>query len=101
MGRPIKTERIKKARPILMESTIRLCKLNLKKMYAQSRRLDLARWNENQDYADYIHNLWNTMLKHNALTENATKLEEVLGSGDAIQLLSDIVINHKRISNNG
>lgn len=101
MGRPTKTERLKKARPILMPSTIALCKLNLKKMYAKSRRLHLAEWNESLDYADYIHNLWNNMLTHNAIKEDAIKLEEIIGNGDAIQLLSDIVITHKKISNNG
>lgn len=101
MGRPIKTERLKKARPILMASTIALCKLNFKKLYAQSRRLNLTEWDDNQDYADYIHNLWNKMLTNNILKDEAIKLEEILGTGDAIQILSDVVMTHSKISNNG
>lgn len=99
MGRPTKTERLKSARPIIMQSTLIFCKLNLQKLYARSRRLDLAHWNENQEYADYINNLWTTMLKHKALKEEAVKLEEMLGTGDAVQVLSDIVIEHRQSSN--
>lgn len=99
MGRPTKTERLKKARPIIMQSTLIFCKLNLQKIYARSRRLELAHWNEEQDYADYINNLWTTMLKHDALKTDANKLEEMLGTGDVVQLLSDIVMEHRRSSN--
>lgn len=99
MGRPTKSERLKVARPIIMQSTLIFCKLNLQKIYARSRRLDLTHWNEEQDYADYIHNLWTTMLKHDALKKEAQKLEEILGTGDAVQLLSDMVMEYRQSSN--
>lgn len=99
MGRPSKTERLKSARPFIMPSTLTFCKLNLQKLYARSRRLQLTHWNEDQDYADYINNLWVTMLKHDALKEEAIKLEEMLGTGDAVQILSDIVMEHRQSSN--
>ena len=100
MGRPTKTERLKEARPIIMQSTLIFCKLNLQKIYARSRRLELTHWNErDNDYADYINNLWTTMLTHDALKEDALKLEEMLGTGDAIQILSDIVMEHKQSKN--
>ncbi len=100
MGRATKSERLTTARPILMSSTITFCKLNFQKLYARSRRLKLAEWNESLDYADFIHALWGTMLKHDALKEEAAQLEEILGNGDAIQILSDIVTEH-RISSYG
>lgn len=99
MGRPTKTERLKEARPIVMQSTLIFCKLNLQKLYARSRRLELTKWNEKSDYADYINNLWIIMLKHDALKDEAQKLEEMLGTGDAVQLLSDIVMSHRQSSN--
>ena len=101
MGRPTKTERLEKARPAVIPSTITFCKLNLHKLYARSRRLHLSNWNDYQDYADYIHNLWNTMSTHNAFKDDAIKLEEMLGTGDVIQLLSDIVMDHQKQLANG
>lgn len=99
MGRPTKTERLKEARPLIMQSTLVYCKLNLQKIYARSRRLQLTHCNEDQDYADYINNLWSTMLKHEALKNDALKLDEMLGTGDVVQLLSDIVIAQRQSSN--
>ncbi|WP_339847104.1 hypothetical protein [Dokdonia sp. Asnod1-B02] len=99
MGRPTKTERLKEARPIIMQSTLIFCKLNLQKIYARSRRLELTHWNEDQDYADYINNLWTTMMKHDAIKKDALKLDEMLGTGDVVQLLSDIVMEHRKSSN--
>ncbi len=84
-----------------MASTIALCKLNIKKMYVQSKKLNLTTWDDNQDYADYIHHLWSKMLTNNLIKDEAFKVEEILGTGDAIQLLSDIVMTHQRILNNG
>lgn len=99
MGRPTKTERLKEARPIIMQSTLIFCKLNLQKIYARSRRLELTHWNEEHEYADYVNNLWTTMMKHDALKSDALKLEEILGTGDVVQLLSDIVMEHRQSSN--
>lgn len=99
MGRPTKTERLKFARPIIMQSTLTFCRLNLQKLYARSHRLHLTTWTPGQEYAEYINNLWMTMHKHDALKDEARKLEEMLGTGDAIQVLSDIVIEHRQSSN--
>ncbi|TVZ53419.1 hypothetical protein [Dokdonia sp. Hel_I_53] len=96
MGRPTKTERLEKARPIVMPSTLTFCKLNLQKLYARSRRLQLSHWNEQHDYADFIHNLWNMMLTHSSFKKDALKIEDMLGTGDVIQLLSDIVMDHQK-----
>lgn len=96
MGRGIKSERLAAAIPLLMPSTILVCKLNLKKLYAKARRLEIAQWNDALDYADFIHALWQTMLTHEALKEDAQKLQSVLDRGDAIELLSEVVMNHRR-----
>ena len=100
MGRRIKSERLEKATPIVMPSTLNFCRLNLHKLYARSRRLNLAHWSENQDYAEYIHKLWRTMRTHKSLKDEGSKIEEMLSNGDVIQLLSDIVMErHKQLSN--
>lgn len=101
MGRHIKSERLERARPIVMPSTIIFCKINLQKLYARSRSLHLAHWNENQDYAEYIHKLWKTMLTHKSLKEEGLKLEEMLDSGDVVQLLSDMVMEYQIQLSNG
>lgn len=99
MGRPTKTERLKEARPILMQSTLTFCRLNLQKLYARTCRLNLAGIKEDQEYADYIHTLWETMLTHDDLKNEAQKLDDILDAGDAVQLLHDIVIDHRTSSN--
>lgn len=82
-----------------MQSKLTICKLDLQKLYARTRRLDLAHIGKNQDYADYIHNLWSTMLTHRSLKTEAQKIEELLGKGDSIQLLHDVVMEHRFLSN--
>lgn len=99
MGRPTKTERLKFARPVIMRSTLNFCRLNLQKLYARTYRLQLATWSADQDYAEYINNLWATMMTHDALEDEARKLEETLGTGDAVQILSDIVMQHRQSRN--
>ncbi len=99
MGRASKSERLTSIRPIVMPTTITFSKLTLKKMYAKSRRLRIAQWNDALDYAEFIHALWNTMLNHDELKNDAIQLQEMLGKGDAIQLLSDTVLEHRRLVN--
>lgn len=96
MGRGIKSERLVAAIPLLMPSTISFCKLNLQKLYAKARRLELAQWNDALDYADFIHALWNTMCTHEALKDDTAMLMDVLDHGDAIELLNEVVMNHRR-----
>ena len=96
MGRGIKSERLVASIPLLMPSSISFCKLHLQKLYAKARRLELAQWNEALDYADFIHALWNTMCTHEALKEETDKLASTLDRGDAIELLSEVVMNHRR-----
>lgn len=97
MGRASKSERLTSTRPIVMPTTITFSKLTLKKLYAKSRRLRIVQWNDALDYAEFIHALWNTMLNHEELKKDAIQLQEMLGKGDAIQLLSDTVMEHRRL----
>ena len=97
MGRPTKTERLKEARPLIKQTTLILCKLNFQNLYIKSRRLQLATISDGQDYPDYIHNLWNTMLRHESLKTEANRLEKILGPGDAIELLSSTVIHYQKL----
>ncbi|WP_299685456.1 hypothetical protein [uncultured Dokdonia sp.] len=97
MGRASHSERLLTPRPIIMPSTIKLCKLNIRKLYAKGKRLGIARWNNESDYADYIHNLWETISSHRELKAEAKRTEDILGKGDVIQLLSDTVMEHNDI----
>jgi len=94
MGKASHSERLLTPRPIVMPSTITFCKLNIRKLYAKGKRLGIAEWNHEADYADYIHNLWDAISSHRELNEEATRTEELLGKGDVIQLLSDTVMEH-------
>lgn len=96
MGRAMKSERLVEAIPLLMPSTITFCKLNLQKLYAKARKLNIAEWNDALDYPDFIHGLWHTMLTHKELKEETAQLDAILDRGDAIELLSEVVMNHRR-----
>ncbi|WP_299212795.1 hypothetical protein [uncultured Dokdonia sp.] len=91
MGRASNSERLITPIPIVMQSTITFCKLNIRKLYAKGKRLGIPEWNKESDYADYIHNLWESISTHRELKEEAIRIEETLGKGDTIQLLSDTV----------
>jgi hypothetical protein len=80
-----------------MPTTITFCKLNFRKLYAKSRKLGIAEWNDSLDYADFIHGLWHTMCTHEDLIRESSKIEEILNEGDAIELLSEIVMEHRRL----
>ena len=95
MGRTSNTERLTAPRPIVMPSTITFCKLSIRKLYAKSRRLGIASWNDSLDYADFIHELWDPISGHRELKDEAARTLEILGKGDVIQLLSDTVMEHR------
>ena len=92
MGRASNTERLIAPRPIVMSSTITFCKLNIKKLYAKGKRLGITNWSNEADYADFIHNLWDAIASHRELKTEAKRIEDILGKGDVIQLLSDTVM---------
>jgi len=74
-----------------MHTTITFCKLTIRKLYTKGRRLGIPDWNNESDYADYIHNLWETISSHKELKDEAKRTEDILCKGDVIQLLSDTV----------
>ena len=97
MGRASHSERLTTTRPIVMPSTITLSKLNIRKLYAKARRLGITKWNDEIEYPDYIHNLWDVISTHPELSSEAMHIEDLLGKGDVIQLLSDTVIESNAI----
>lgn len=99
MGRTSNSERLTAPRPIVMQSTITFCKLTIRKLYAKSRRLGIANWNDSLDYADFIHELWDAISRHRELKDEAAQTQEILGKGDVIQLLSDTVMEHRLLIN--
>lgn len=97
MGRASNSERLIVPRPNNMHSTITFCKLTIRKLYTKGRRLGIPDWNNESDYADYIHNLWDTISSHKELREEAKRTEDILGKGDVIQLLSDTVTEQNSV----
>lgn len=97
MGRASNSERLTALRPNNMHSTITFCKLTIRKLYTKGKRLGIPIWNNNSDYADYIHNLWDTISSHKELREEAKRIEELIGKGDVIQLLSDTVTEQNEV----
>lgn len=94
MGRPVIQEPKK---IFVMPSSVQFCKLNFHKLYAKARRLGIVEWNDALDYPDFIHGLWHIMLTHEALKEDAMKIDNVLKNGDSIELLSEIVLSQRRL----
>jgi len=88
--------RLKEKTLIVMPTTLTFCKLHFRKLYAKSRKLGIAEWNDSLDYADFIHGLWHSMRTHEELIQESRKIEEILNEGDAIELLSEIVMEHRR-----
>ncbi|GGG33337.1 hypothetical protein GCM10011344_37790 [Dokdonia pacifica] len=97
MKRASNSERLLAPRPIVMPSTITFCKLTIRKLYARGKRLGIAGWNNEADYADYIHNLWEAISSHRELKSEAKRTEDLLGKGDVIQLLSDTVMEQQNV----
>ena len=98
MSRTRNTERLKEIRPKVMPSTLAMSKLAVKKLFSKIRREGVATWNDGLDYAEYIHALWNTLLQHKEYGVESQHIENMLGKGDAIQILSDIVLEDRRAS---
>lgn len=80
----------------IMPTTLTFCRLNFQKLYAKSRKLGIAEWNDALDYPDFIHGLWLAMRQHPELQEEARKIQDLLNDGDAIELLSAVVIQHRQ-----
>ncbi len=88
-------ERLDSARPTVMPSTLAYSQNAIKKIYAKCRQEGLAAWHDGLEYAEFINALWNTMLNSPVCGEEAAKIEETLGRGDTIQILSDIFIEDR------
>ncbi|MFT5752440.1 MAG: hypothetical protein ACI828_000706 [Flavobacteriales bacterium] len=89
------TERLDSARPTVMPTTVAFSKLSIQKLYARCRQQSRAAWNDGLEYADFINALWNSMLTSPSCKEEAVKVEETLGRGDTIQILSDIFLEDR------
>jgi len=74
----------------IIPNTISLSKMKIKNMYKHLRKMGKAEWNPEFEYPDFIHQLWNEILINKELKEDSKKIQQTLGKGDAIQLLSDI-----------
>lgn len=88
-------ERLDSARPTVMPSTVAYSKISIQKIYSKCRQEGLAAWHDGLEYADFINALWNTMLNSPVCGDEAAKIEETLGRGDTIQILSDIFLQDR------
>ncbi len=80
----------------IIPNTILLSKMKIKNMYMHLRKIGRAEWNPEFEYPDFIHHLWNEILLNKELKEDSKKIQQTLGRGDAIQLLSDIYLEETR-----
>lgn len=64
-------------------------RLNVTRLLNRAKKLGILEPIDDQDYADYIHDLWQTLLTNPVLKEDAQLIDDNIGTGDAIQLLSD------------
>lgn len=96
MGRELASARLPEKTPLAEPTAINFCKINFQKLYARARELGIAEWNDSLDYADFVHGLWQLMRTHDELKLEAKKIDSLLEEGDAIELLSEIVMNHRR-----
>jgi len=91
-----RSARLKEKTLIVMPTTITFCKLNFRKLYFKAIKLGVAEWNDSLDYPDFIHGLWHSMRTHENLQLEARKIEEILSEGDAIEILSEVVMDYRR-----
>lgn len=98
MGKSLQTASLQANTLRIMPTTITFCKLNFQKLYSKSRKLGIAEWNDALDYPDFIHGLWLAMRQHADLKGEAQKIQDILNDGDAIELLSEVVMQHRRQS---
>lgn len=90
------SERLDRAIPKVIPTTLTFSKLSIQRLYAKYRQQGRADWNESADYADFINTLWNTILDGPTCKTEAIKIEETLGRGDTLQILSDIVLEDRK-----
>ena len=81
----------------IIPNTILLSKMKIKNMFMHLRTIGRGEWNPEFEYPDFIHHLWNEILSNKELKEDAKKIQQALGRGDAIQLLSDIYMEEVRL----
>ena len=96
MRRPHQSSNLQANTLKVMPTTLTFCKLNFQKLYSKARKLGIAEWNDALDYADFIHGLWQAMRLHPELNVEAKKIEDTLTDGDAIELLSEVVMRHRQ-----
>ncbi len=96
MGVKRNSERLTEARVTAPLSTINNSKLSLHRLYSQCKSRGIAVWNDGLEYAEFIHALWNTMLTNEEFRPEAQKIEKAIGTGDAIQLLSDVFAESRK-----
>ncbi|WP_147448374.1 hypothetical protein [Dokdonia sinensis] len=96
MGIKRNSERLMEARAAVLPSTINSSKLSLHRLYSKCKSRGIAVWNDGLEYAEFIHALWNMMLTNEEFRPEAQKIEEAIGTGDAIQLLSDVFAESRK-----
>ncbi len=82
----------------MINKTIASCRLDIQRLYFKAIRLGITKNNDNMNYPDCIHNLWDKMLTHPEFKAKATEINESLYEGDAIELLSEAVLIYRTLN---
>ena len=66
---------------------------NINKLIKRAAEIGYSFEYEGDNYPEYIHDLWQSFLKNPILKERSKTIEQKLGLGDTIQLLSDTILD--------
>ncbi|MGB3773717.1 MAG: hypothetical protein WA951_00525 [Leeuwenhoekiella sp.] len=67
-------------------------KLKLDRILNKADKMGYIGQFDGKDYPEYIHNLWSAITNQPMLMQEALAVEQKLGNGDTIQLVSDAMV---------
>ena len=94
----IKTTSVINAETTIIPNTLVMSQLKIGRMYENMRASGLTDKEFEQDYPDFINDLWDSVLKHEDHKGDSRRIQDILGRGDVIQILSDIYIEDMQSS---
>jgi hypothetical protein len=71
------------------DRNLKTAKAKLERILIKADRMGLISHYDGKDYPEYIHALWNSITHQLLLMQDAVAIENQLGNGDTIQLVSD------------
>jgi hypothetical protein len=71
------------------DKNLKNAKVKLERILIKADKMGLMSHYDGKDYPEYIHALWNSITHQLLLMQDAVAIENELGNGDTIQLVSD------------